>query len=63
MVASFTVTITVPTVVGIMYWLHEYEYAAMKGPLVDEKEVTALVDVGLEFEFAVLLASEVEVSV
>lgn len=47
-----------PTIVGVMYWLHEYEYAAMKGPMVDEKEVAALVDDGLE-----TLVSEVQVSV
>ena len=51
-----------PTIVGVMYWLHEYEYAAMKGPMVDEKEVTALVDDGLETEVVDSLVSEVEVS-
>jgi hypothetical protein len=37
-VASLTVTITVPTVVGIMTCVHVEECARMNGPAISEKE-------------------------
>lgn len=56
-VASFTTTITVPTVVGIMTCVHVEETAARNGPLISEKEdVTSseLEDVGVGFGLAVV---------
>jgi hypothetical protein len=40
-VASLTVTITVPTIVGIMTCVHVEEYARMNGPSISEKEDVA----------------------
>jgi len=49
--------------VGMIYWLHENEYAAMYGPNVAEKEVAvAFDDAGWEYAFEVLLTTVLRVS-
>lgn len=46
LVASLTVTITVPTVVGIMTCVHVEDCARMNGPLMSEKEDWTEVELG-----------------
>jgi hypothetical protein len=58
-VASFTVTMTVPTVVGMMYWLHVYEKPKSFGWPSDEvKYWPSAVRVIGESEIAVVFWSE-----